>query len=252
MSGHSKWSKIKHGKAIEDVKKAKIYAKHLRAITVATRQGGGDPAGNAVLRNAVIAANADNVTKDNIERAIKRATGELGSVEIEEATYEGYAPGGVAVLIEVLTDKRSRTLPELRHLFDRHGASLGQDGCVAWMFERKGYVVVEKVGADEDALMEAAIEAGAEDIKDGPDAWEITMPPEAFEKVVEAVKAAEIQPAMAEIQMAPTSTVRIEGEEPARKILKFLDALEDHDDVQHVWANYNIDDEIVEAVQSGG
>jgi YebC/PmpR family DNA-binding regulatory protein len=252
MSGHSKWSKVKHIKAVEDVKKAKIYAKHLRAITVAARQGGGDPAGNAALRNAVIAANADNVPKDNIERAIKRGTGDVAGVEIEEATYEGYAGGGVAVLVEVLTDKKSRTLPELRHLFDRHGASLGQDGCVAWMFERKGYVVVEKEGADEDTVMEAAIEAGAEDIKDGSDAWEITTPPEAFEAVVDAVKAAEIQPAMAEIQMAPKTTVRVEGEEAARKILKFLDALEDHDDVQSVWANYDIDDEIVEAVQSGG
>jgi len=252
MSGHSKWSKVKHIKAVEDVKKAKVYAKHLRAITVATRQGGGDPAGNAALRNAIIAANADNVPKDNIERAIKRGTGELGGAEIEEATYEGYAGGGVAVLVEVLTDKKSRTLPELRHLFDRHGANLGQDGCVAWMFERKGYVVVEKDGADEDTVMEAAIEAGAEDIRDGTDAWEITTAPDQFEKVVEAVKAAGIQPAMAEIQMAPKSTVRVEGEEAVRKILKFLDALEDHDDVQHVWANYDIDDEVVEAVQSGG
>jgi YebC/PmpR family DNA-binding regulatory protein len=248
MSGHSKWAKVKHIKAVEDVKKGKSFSKHVKAIAVAARHGGGDPDFNPRLRSAILAAQIGNVPKDNIDRAVKRGTGELEGVEYHEVSYEGYGPGGVAILIEVLTDNKNRTFPELRHLFDRHGANLGQDGCVAWMFERKGFFSVPKEAAAEEKLMEVALEAGADDLKDGGDSWDVTSSPEAFETVLEALKKAGIQPSQSEVRRIPKSEVRVEADQ-AKKVLKFVEALEDHEDVQHVWSNFDIPDEVLQAFQ---
>jgi YebC/PmpR family DNA-binding regulatory protein len=246
MSGHSKWAKVKHIKAVEDVKKGKVFSKHVRAITVAARHGGGDPNFNPRLRSAILAAQIDNVPKDNIDRAIKRGTGELDGMEFVEFSYEGYGPGGVAILIEGFTDNKNRTFPEIRHLFDKHNSSLGTDGCVAWMFERKGVFSIPKDAAPEDAVMETALEAGAEDMQEGDDSWEVTCPPDAFEPVLEALKSAGIQPSLSEVQLVPSSEVRVEADD-AKKLLRFIDALEDHDDIQHVWSNMDIPDEVLEA-----
>ena len=247
MSGHSRWAKLKHHKGAIDAKRGKLFSKHVRAIAAAARHGGGDPDYNPRLRAAVLAAEQDNVPRDNLERAIQRGTGKLEGVEFAEVTYEGYAPGGVAVLVDVLTDNRNRTLPELRTLFERFGGNLGQDGCVSWMFERRGVAQVPKEKAAEERLLEIALEAGAEDMRDGGDTWDVYALTESFEDVVAALRRAGVEPARAEVQRVPKSQVHVEGSE-AGKVLRLVEALEDHDDVQKVWANFDVPDEVLESL----
>ena len=246
MSGHSKWHTIKHKKGALDAKRGKIFTKLIKEITVAARTGGsGDPDANARLRKAIADAKAQNMPSDTIERAIKRGTGEIGGVAYEEITYEGYGPGGVAVLIETMTDNRNRTVAELRHIFSKNGGNLGESGSVGWMFEKKGYIVVDKAAKPEDELFEIAIEAGADDVRDDGDALEIFTSPENFDVVLEAVKSAGIEPQAASISMIPQNYIRLEGAD-AKQMLKLYDALEDHDDVQKIFANFEIDESEME------
>ncbi len=246
MSGHSKWSTIKHKKAREDAKRGKMFTKLIREITVSAREGGGDPEGNPRLRAAVQAAKAANMPADNMKRAIQRGTGELPGVTYEAVTYEGYGPGGVAVLLEVLTDNRNRTTAEVRHLFGKNGGNLGENGCVAWLFTRKGQILVPRSAAlDEDALMEAALEAGAEDLdSDDAEYYRITTAPDELHQVKSALEEAGVEVETAEFDMAPSTTVRLEGK-PAHQMIRLMEAFDDHDDVQNVWANFDIDDEIL-------
>jgi YebC/PmpR family DNA-binding regulatory protein len=246
MSGHSKWSTIKHKKAAADAKRGKVFTRVIKEITVSARIGGGDPGGNPRLRTALAAAKAANMPKDNIEKAIKKGTGELPGVTYEEVVFEGYGPSGVAFYVETLTDNKNRTLPEIRHLFSKYGGNLGETNSVAWMFEKKGYVVVGSDQVpDEDTLLEVALEAGGEDVKEEGDAWAITSAPESHRQVVEALEAAGIVPRSSAIEMIPKNSVRCEAEQ-ARKVLNMLEVLEDHEDVQNVWANFDIDDAILE------
>ncbi|MER3632214.1 MAG: YebC/PmpR family DNA-binding transcriptional regulator [Blastocatellia bacterium] len=246
MSGHSKWHTIKHKKGALDAKRGKIFTKLIKEITVAARTGGsGDPDANARLRKAIADAKAQNMPSDTIERAIKRGTGEIGGVAYEEITYEGYGPGGVAVLIETMTDNRNRTVAELRHIFSKNGGNLGESGSVGWMFEKKGYIVVDKAAKPEDELFEIAIEAGADDVRDDGDALEIFTSPENFDVVLEAVKSAGIEPQAASISMIPQNYIRLEGAD-AKQMLKLYDALEDHDDVQKIFANFEMDESEME------
>jgi len=247
MSGHNKWSSIKHKKGAADAKRGKIFTKLIREITVAAREGGGDADGNPRLRTAIAAAKAENMPKDNIERAIKKGTGELEGSSYEEAYYEGYGPGGVAILIESLTDNRNRTVSEIRHLLTKYNGSMGEAGCVSWMFEKKGMVSVDKNAAEEDRLMELALEAGADDIQDNEDEWTVISDPSVLEDVRSAVEAAGIPIAQAEITMIPQNTIKLDKEK-AEKMLKLMDMLEDQDDVQNVYANFDIDDQIMEAL----
>ncbi len=247
MSGHSKWSSIKHKKGAADAKRGKIFTRLIKEITVATRMGGsGDPAANPRLRTAVQAAKAENMPKDNIDRAIKKGTGELEGVNYEESIYEGYGPGGAAVLIETLTDNKNRAVADVRFIFSKNGGNLGENGCVAWMFEKKGYINIEKNSADEDALMEIAIDAGAEDVMEDEISFEVTTAPEDFEAVKEAIDQAAIPCAEAEITMLPQSTTNLVGKE-AEQMVKLMEALEDCEDVQKVYTNADIPDEIVMA-----
>jgi YebC/PmpR family DNA-binding regulatory protein len=239
MSGHSKWHSIKHKKGALDAKRGKLFTKFIKEITVAARSGGGDPEGNARLRKAVLDAKAGNMPNDTIDRAIRRGTGEEEGVNYEEITYEGYGPGGVALLIQSLTDNRNRTVAEIRHLFSKNGGNLGESGSVGWMFEKKGYIVVEKSAKSEEELFELAIDAGADDMRDDEDNFEIITSPEAFDKVLTAIKGAAIEPQVAEIEMVPQNYIRLEGAD-ARQMLKLMEALEDHDDVQKVSANFDI------------
>ena len=239
MSGHSKWHSIKHKKGAIDARRGKIFTKLIKELTVAARAGGGDVAGNARLRKAVSDAKAANMPNDTIERAIRRGTGEEAGVHYEEVIYEGYGPGGVALLVETMTDNRNRTVAEIRHLFSKNGGNLGESGSVGWMFDKKGYIVVDKKTKPEDELFEIAIEAGAEDLRDDEDNWEIITAPENFESVLSAVKSKGIQPPVAEIEMVPQSYVKLEGQE-AQQTLRLIEALEDHDDVQKVSANFDI------------
>jgi len=242
MSGHSKWHTIKHKKGALDAKRGKIFTKLIKEITVAARTGGsGDVDANARLRKAVSDAKAQNMPNDTIDRAIKRGTGELEGVNYEEITYEGYGVGGVAVMVESLTDNRNRTVAELRHLFSKNGGNLGEAGSVAWMFDKKGYIVVDKTAKPEDELFEIAIEAGADDVQDDDDVFEIFSAPENFETVHEAIKQAGIQPQVAEISMIPQNYIQLEGADAAQ-MLKLYEAIEDHDDVQKVFANFDIDE----------
>ena len=246
MSGHSKWHTIKHKKGALDAKRGKIFTKLIKEITVAARTGGsGDVDSNARLRKAVSDAKAQNMPNDTIDRAIKRGTGELEGVAYDEITYEGYGPNGVAVLIETMTDNRNRTVAELRHIFSKNGGNLGESGSVAWMFDKKGYIVVDKEAASEDQLFEIAIEAGAEDVQDDGDAFEILTAPENFEAVHEAVKAAGVEPQAGEISMIPQNYIKLEGAE-AKTMMKLYDALDDNDDVQKVYANFDIDESEIE------
>jgi YebC/PmpR family DNA-binding regulatory protein len=246
MSGHSKWHTIKHKKGALDAKRGKIFTKLIKEITVAARTGGsGDVEANARLRKAVNDAKAQNMPNDTIERAIKRGTGELEGVNYEEITYEGYGIGGVAVMVESMTDNRNRTVAELRHLFSKNGGNLGEAGSVAWMFDKKGYFVVDKAAKSEDELFEIAIEAGADDVQDEGDVFEIYSAPENFEAVQQALKAAGIEPQAAEISMIPQNHIRLEGAE-AKQMLKLYDALDDHDDVQQLYANFDIDESEME------
>jgi YebC/PmpR family DNA-binding regulatory protein len=241
MSGHSKWHTIKHKKGALDAKRGKLFTKLIKEITVAARSGGsGDINTNARLRKAVNDAKAGNMPNDTIDRAIKRGTGELEGVNYEEITYEGYGPAGVAVLLEVMTDNRNRTVSEIRHLFSKNGGNLGESGSVAWMFHKKGSILVDRNAKSEDELMEVALNAGAEDMKSDEDSYEIITAPEDFDAVLEAVKAAGVEPISAEVSMLPQNYIRIEGKD-ASQMLKLYEALDDHDDVQKVFANFDMD-----------
>jgi YebC/PmpR family DNA-binding regulatory protein len=242
MSGHSKWHTIKHKKGALDAKRGKIFTKLIKEVTVAARTGGtGDVDANARLRKAVTDAKAQNMPNDTIDRAIKRGTGELEGVNYDEITYEGYGIGGVAVLIETMTDNRNRTVAELRHLFSKNGGNLGEAGSVAWMFDRKGQIIVSKDAKGEDELLEIALEAGADDMEGGDDVFEIYTSQESFDDVHESLKKAGIEPLSAEISMIPQNFIKLEGDE-AKKMLKLYDALDDNDDVQNVFANFDIDE----------
>ena len=247
MSGHSKWSSIKHKKGAADAKRGKIFTRLIREITVAARMGGGDPSGNPRLRSAIAAGKAENMPKENIERAIKKGTGELEGVSYEESNYEEYGPGGVAVLVDCLTDNKNRTVAEVKHAFERHGGNLGEPGCVAWMFDKKGLIVIEKEQVDEEKLLDLALEAGAEDVNDEEDEFEIITDPAAFEAVKETIDTANIPYTLAEISMIPKNTVKLEGKK-AQQILNLMQALEDNDDVSNVYANFDIPDEVMEAL----
>lgn len=247
MSGHSKWASIKHKKGAADAKRGKVFTKLIKEITVAARMGGGDPDGNPRLRAAIAAAKAENMPKENITRGIKKGTGELEGTSYEEASYEGYGPGGVAVMLEVLTDNRNRTVAEVKNLFDRHGGSLGEPGCVAWMFDKKGYILFDKDKVDEEKLLEIALEAGAEDVNEEDTQLEVITSPTDFESVKDAIDAAGLSYELAEISMMPKNTVKVEGKK-AQQLLNLMQSLEDHDDVNHVYANFDIPDEVMEAM----
>jgi YebC/PmpR family DNA-binding regulatory protein len=239
MSGHSKWHSIKHKKGALDAKRGKLFTKFIKEITVAARSGGGDPDGNARLRKAILDAKAGNMPNETIERAVRRGTGEEEGVNYEEITYEGYGPRGVALLIESVTDNRNRTVAEIRHIFSKNGGNLGEAGSVGWLFEKKGYIVVEKSAKPEDELFELALEAGADDLRDDEDNFEIITSPDSFDAVLAAVKSAGLEPSVAEIEMVAQTYIQLEGAD-ARQMLKLMEALEDHDDVQKVSANFDI------------
>ena len=245
MSGHSKWHSIKHKKAAVDAKRGKAFTKVIREITTAAKSGGGDPDANPRLRTAVAAAKSLNMPADNIKKAIQKGTGELPGVSYDETTYEGYGPGGVAVYVEVMTDNKNRTVGEIRHLFVKNNGNLGENGCVAWMFDKKGYVVVEKEKTTEEDLMNAALEAGAEDIQEDGANWEVFTAPEELEAVREGLEKAGVEFVTAEVSMIPQNRVKLTGKE-VTQMLRLMDALEDHDDVQNVHANFDIDDEELE------
>ena len=247
MSGHSKWSSIKHKKAATDAKRGKIFTKLIKEITVAARMGGGDAETNPRLRAAILAAKSENMPKDNIARAVKKGTGDLEGVNYEEIIYEGYGPGGAAVLIESLTDNKNRTVADIRYIFSKAGGNMGENGCVAWMFDKKGYIAVEDKAVDEEALMEAALDAGAEDIREDDGNFEVIIAPEDFEGVKAAIDNASIPYAVAEMTMLPQTTTLLKGKE-AEQMVRLMDALEDCDDVQKVYTNADIPDEIVDSI----
>jgi YebC/PmpR family DNA-binding regulatory protein len=246
MSGHSKWHSIKHKKGAADAKRGKIFTRIIKELTVAARAGGGDPDSNPRLRTIIAEAKQNNMPAENIKRAIRRGTGEEPGVSYEEAQYEGYGPGGAAVIVDVLTDNKNRTVGELRHLLEKHGGNLAAANAVAWMFSKRGYIVIEKNKADEEALMSAVLDAGADDLQDDDDNWEVLSAPETFPAVREAVKQLGIEPATAEVSMLPQNYVKLEGR-PAQQMIKLMEALEDHDDVQHVWSNFDISEKEIEA-----
>jgi YebC/PmpR family DNA-binding regulatory protein len=239
MSGHSKWHSIKHKKGAADAKRGKLFTKFIKELTVAARTGGGDPDANARLRKAISDAKAGNMPNDTIDRAIRRGTGEEEGVNYEEITYEGYGPGGVALLIESVTDNRNRTVAEIRHIFSKNGGNLAAAGAVAWMFEKKGYIVVPQAAKTEDELFEIVTDAGAEDLRSDEDNFEIITTPSDFDGVLEAVKKSGVEPQVAEVEMVPKEYKKLEGTE-AKQMLKLMEALEDHDDVQKVSANFDI------------
>jgi YebC/PmpR family DNA-binding regulatory protein len=239
MSGHSKWHSIKHKKGALDAKRGKLFTKFIKEITVAARSGGGDPEGNARLRKAILDAKAGNMPNDTIDRAIRRGTGEEEGVNYEEITYEGYGPSGVALLIQSMTDNRNRTVAEIRHIFSKNGGNLGESGSVGWMFDKKGYIVVDKAAKAEEELFDLVIDAGADDLREDEENFEIITSPDAFDSVLASVKEAGIEPQVAEIEMVPQTYVHVEGSD-ARQMLKLMEALEDHDDVQKVSANFDI------------
>ncbi len=239
MSGHSKWHSIKHKKGALDAKRGKLFTKFIKEITVAARTGGGDPDANARLRKAIADAKAGNMPNDTIDRAVRRGTGEEEGVNYEEITYEGYGPGGVALLVESVTDNRNRTVAEIRHIFSKNGGNLAAAGAVAWMFEKKGYVVIPKSAKSEDELFELVTEAGAEDLRDDEDNFEVITAPGDFDVVVDAIKKAGVEPEVAEVEMVPKEYKKLEGGD-AKQMLKLMEALEDHDDVQKVSANFDI------------
>jgi YebC/PmpR family DNA-binding regulatory protein len=249
MSGHSKWSKVKHVKAVVDAKRGKIFTKIIKEITVAAKIGGGDVDGNPRLRAAVLAAKAANMPADNIKRAIQKGTGELPGVTYDEINYEGYGPGGVAILVESMTDNRNRTVSEMRHVFSRNNGNMGEAGSVSWMFHKKGSIVIDKNAVSEDKLMEIALEAGADDIQEDSGNFEVLTSPESFDKVTKALEANQIPTISAELAMVPQTWIKLTGKE-AQQVLKLVEALEDHDDVQKVWANFDIAEE--ELVQLAG
>jgi len=252
MSGHSKWHSIRHKKAREDAKRGKVFTKLIKELTVSARMGGGDPSMNARLRTAIDRAKAENMPADNIDRAIKKGTGELEGVRYEEYTYEGYGPGGTAILLEVMTDNKNRCTAEVRHVFSKLNGNLGESGCVAWLFAKKGYLAVSSNAVDEETLMEIVLDAGGEDIKEDPEykQFEVYTAPESFHAVKEALAAKGIPYQNAEITMIPKNTVRLDGKE-AEQTLRLMDALEDNDDVQHVYSNFDISKEVMESLTDG-
>jgi len=241
MSGHSKWHSIKHKKAATDSKRGRIFTRLIKEMTAAARNGGGDPDANPRLRLAIATAKASNMPAENIKRAVMRGTGELPGVTYEDVNYEGYGPGGVAIFMRVLTDNKNRTVAEIRHVLSKNGGNLGESGCVGWMFDRKGYFVVEKSAADEDKLMEIALGAGADDMREDGSNFEILTTPENFEVVRAALEEAKIPTTAGEISMMPQNYVKLEGKS-AQTMLKLMEALEDHEDIQNVWANFDIDE----------
>jgi YebC/PmpR family DNA-binding regulatory protein len=246
MSGHSKWASIKHKKGALDAKRGKIFTKLIKEISVAARLGGGDPTGNARLRQAIAAAKAENMPKDNIERAIKKGTGELEGMTFEEVSYEAYGPGGVAVLIDCLTDNKNRTVADLKHIFDRHGGGLGAPGCVSWIFEKKGVITFDRGKTEEEKLLEVALDSGAEDVKQADNQFEVVMNPTDFENVRKAFDISGLKYSLAEITMIPQNFVRLDGKK-AEQMLNLMEALEDNEDISHIYANFDIPDEVMEA-----
>ena len=246
MSGHTKWHTIKHKKGAADAKRGKIFTRIIKELTVAARNGGGDPNSNPRLRTVIAEAKSVNMPADNIKRAVQRGTGELPGVSYEEITYEAYGPGGVAIMIEVLTDNKNRTVGEMRLALSKYGGNLGEANSVAWMFEKKGYIVVEKSNANEDKLMSAVIDAGADDMRDDDDNWEIVTPPDVYEAVLDAVKALGIEPAASEIAMLPQNYIKLEGKS-AQQMVKLMDVLEEHEDTKKVWTNADFEEKEIEA-----
>jgi YebC/PmpR family DNA-binding regulatory protein len=246
MSGHSKWATIKHKKAATDARRGKIFTKLIRELTIAARVGGADPNSNPRLRTAIAAAKNENMPNDNIERAIQRGTGQLEGESLEEVMFEGYGPGGVGVLVQVVTSNRNRVVSEIRHMFSKNGGNLAETGAVGWMFNRKGDIVVPKELADEDKMMGIVLDAGAEDLRDDGSAWEVVSPPEAMEKVREALVAAGINPSSAEVSWLPQNYVKLTGSQ-AQQMLRMVEGLEEHDDIQHVYANFDIDEKEIQA-----
>lgn len=249
MSGHSKWSTIKHKKAATDARRGKVFTRLIREIQVAAREGGPDLESNPRLRTAVAAARGQSMPGENIKRAILRGSGQLEGETFSEITFEGYAPAGVAVLVEAVTDNRNRTVAELRHIFAKNGGNLGENGCVAWIFRKQSLVVVAKDAASEDKLMDVVLLAGADDLRDEGDHWAVYSPPEAHEEVVAAVKAAGIEPVTAEVSRIPGSTVKVQGRQ-AGSVIRMIEKLEDQDDVQNVFANFDIDEKELEALSA--
>lgn len=249
MSGHSKWHSIKYKKAAQDSKRGKLFTKIIKELSVAARMGGGDPEANPRLRKAVSDAKTVNMPADNIKRAIMKGTGQLEGISYEEVTYEGYGPGGVAIYVEVVTDNKNRTVSEIRHIFTKNGGNMGESGCVAWMFSKKGYIVVEKTKASEDQLLDMILEAGAEDLREDGSNYEIITTPVAYESVDKALKEHNIETAASALSMIPQNYVKLEGK-PAQLCLRLIEELEDQDDAQHVWANFDIDEEEITAYSS--
>ncbi|MCC7010877.1 MAG: YebC/PmpR family DNA-binding transcriptional regulator [Acidobacteria bacterium] len=246
MSGHSKWHTIKHKKGAADAKRGKVFTRIIKELTVAARNGGGDPDTNPRLRTVIADAKQVNMPADNIKRAIRRGTGEEEGVSYDEVTYEGYGPGGVALIVEALTDNKNRTVSEIRHIFGKYGGNLGESNSVAWMFEKKGHIVVDKSKASEDALMNVVLDAGADDMRDDGEAWEIISAPEAHGAVLEAVKKLGIEPDTSEIAMLPQNYIKLEGK-PAQQMIKLMEMLEEHDDTKNVWSNVDLDEKEIEA-----
>ena len=249
MSGHSKWSTIKRKKGAADAKRGKTFTKIIKEIMVAARMGGGDINANPRLRTAVLAAKAENMPRDNIDRAIKKGTGELEGVNYEEIIYEGYGPGGVAMLVEVMTDNKNRTVAEVRHVFSKQNGNLGEGGCVSWVFEKKGLISLDKSGVDEDRLIEVALDAGALDVKDSGKEFDVTTPPPSFETVKKKLEESGFKPTYGEVTMVPQTTVRLTGKE-AEQMLRLMEGLEDLDDIQKVYANFDITDEEMERLSA--
>jgi YebC/PmpR family DNA-binding regulatory protein len=247
MSGHSKWATIKHKKGALDAKRGKIFTRLIKEISIAAKNGGGDPDSNPRLRTAIAAAKAENMPADNIKRAVQRGTGELPGATYEEFTLEGYGPGGVALLLDINTDNRNRTVSEIRHVFGKNGGNMAEAGAVSWMFHKKGDIAIPKSVAKEDDLMGIVLEAGADDLKDDGENWEVLTDPSTFEAVVEAVKQAGIQPTSAEVAMVPQNYIKLEGQQ-ATQMIRLVEALEEHDDVQNVHANFDIDQKLLEEV----
>jgi len=246
MSGHSKWNTIKRKKGAADAKRGKIFTKIIKEITLSARLGGSDPEGNARLRQAIMAAKEENMPKDNIDRAIKKgAGGGEGSANYEDVIYEGYGPGGVAVLLEVMTDNKNRTVAEIRHIFSKHGGNLGENGCVSWIFEKKGSILFDRKAVSEDILMEIALEAGAEDVREEENEYEVITDPAMFYDVKSAIESKGLKYIKAQISMIPQSSVRLEAEK-AVQMLKLMEKMEDNDDVQNVYANFDIPDDVME------
>jgi YebC/PmpR family DNA-binding regulatory protein len=246
MAGHSKWANIKHRKERQDSKRGKVFTRLIKELTVAARGGGGDPAMNPRLRTIIATAKEVNMPADNIKKAIQRGTGELPGVIYDEITYEAYGPGGSALIIETLTDNKNRTVGELRHMLEKHAGNLGATNSVAWMFAKKGLIVVEKSKADEEKLLSVALEAGADDMADEGENWEVLSDPSAFEAVRAAVKASGVEPASAQLAMLPANYVKLTGA-PANQMIRLMDALDDHEDVKQVWSNFDIEEKEIEA-----